>query len=131
MKCRPATAVRILAARWRRERRAGDHERGIASMLTVAMAALLLMVAVVAVGMGQVIASRHTAAAAADLGALAGAVETSCAAATRVVIANDAEPVDCTVTGSDVVVTAASRTHTLLGLSWTLRSTARAGPARR
>ena len=62
MNCRPATAVRILAARWRRERRAGDHERGIASMLTVAMAALLLMVAVVAVGMGQVVASRHTAA---------------------------------------------------------------------
>lgn len=134
MSCRVAIVVPVLAARSCRERSASGHERGIASMLTIAMAALLVMAAVVAVGVGQVVAARHTAAAAADLGALAGvadAGQSDCSAATRVVIANDAEPVDCTVTGSDVVVTAASRTHALLGLSWTLRSTARAGPARR
>ncbi len=113
--------------------RAG-RERGVASMLVVGLTAVLLMTTVIAVGMVQVVAARHAAAAAADLGALAGAAMSGggdqCAAAAATVHSNGAETVSCQVAGGDVVVTAAVQSKALLGLRWTLRSTARAGPAR-
>lgn len=103
-------------------------------MLSVAVMALLMMTTLVAVGAGQVVAARHTAAAAADLGALAGAADGlgpgSCVAAVDVVRANGAEPVSCQLIGADVVVTAVTPTEPVLGVSWRLESTARAGPSR-
>jgi len=109
-------------------------DRGVATMLTVGVLALLLMTAATGVGVVQVVAARHAAGGAADLGALAGASEQRhadrCAAAVVVVRANDAEPVSCRATGDAVLVTAAVRTEALLGLRWTLRASARAGPVR-
>jgi len=78
--------------------------------------------------------ARHVAAAAADLGALAGAGAGQrggdpCRVAAAVVDRNDARLVDCRVQGADVLVTTAVTTDPLLGLRWQPTGTARAGPA--
>jgi len=109
-------------------------ERGIATILALGLVAVLLVATMIGVGVVRVVAARHLAAAAADLGALAGAAAVGrgqpCAAAAGAVHANDAELVSCRVSGADVVVVASVRSEPLLGVSWVPRSSARAGPVR-
>lgn len=109
-------------------------ERGVATVLSLGMVVLLLMAVLVTGVAIQVVAASHAAAAAADLGALAGAGAARhghepCAAATEAVAANGAELVECRVHGLDVVVTTSVRTEPVLGLWWQPESSARAGPA--
>ena len=109
-------------------------ERGAATVFGLGLVAVLLVATAVAVVVTQVVVARHGAAAAADLGALAGAGAARsghepCAAVARAVSAGGAELVECRVEGLDVVVTAAARTRTVLGLWWRPKSSARAGPA--
>lgn len=110
------------------------RDEGMGSLLVLAVAGLLFTAAVVAVGVAQVFAARHQAAAAADLGALAGAAAldgNACAAAAQVVRANAAVLVECRVEAPDVVVTAGASTRSLMGLRWRPEVSARAGPAER
>ncbi len=109
-------------------------ERGVATALALGMTVLLVISAVVAIGLVRVVAARHAAAAAADLGALAGAAAFAagtdpCTAAARVVAANGAGLVQCATEGADVLVAAQVRTAPLLGSSWAPAARARAGPA--
>ena len=109
-------------------------ESGAATVFGLGLVVLLLVATAVAVVVTQVVVARHGAAAAADLGALAGAGAAGsghepCVAAARAVAAGGAELVECRVEGLDVVVTAAARTKTVLGLCWRPESSARAGPA--
>ena len=109
-------------------------DRGIATVLALGLVVVLLVATMIGVGVVRVVAARHVAAAAADLGALAGAGAVGrsppCAAAGRTVHANDAELVSCWVSGADVIVVASARSAPLLGMSWVPRSSARAGPVR-
>jgi secretion/DNA translocation related TadE-like protein len=110
------------------------REDGMGTLLVLAVAGLVVTAAVVAIGVTQVIAARHQAAAAADLGALAGAAAVAgdpCAAAAQVVRANAALLVACRVEAPDVVVTARATTPSWLGLRWRPEVSARAGPAQR
>ncbi len=107
---------------------------GVATVLALGMTVILLSTAVVGVGVVRVVAARHAAAAAADLGALAGASALAagadpCTAAARVVAANDAGLVQCVAAGADVLVATRVRTAPLLGGSWAPAARARAGPA--
>jgi secretion/DNA translocation related TadE-like protein len=73
--------------------------------------------------------------AAADLGALAGATalqhgEPACAAAASVVARNGGRLTGCVPAGQDVTVRAARPTRRILGMTWTVTSVGRAGPAR-
>lgn len=107
------------------------REEGLGSLLVLAVAGLVITAAVMAIGVAQVIAARHQAAAAADLGALAGAAAVdgdACAAAAVVVRANAAVLVGCRVEAPDVVVTAQASTRSWLGLRWHPEVSARAGP---
>lgn len=109
-------------------------DRGVATVFGLGLVAVLLLGTVVAVVLTQVVAARHVAASAADLGALAGVGATragadACGAVAATVAAGGADLVECRVDGADVVVTAAVRTQPVLGLWWRPESSARAGPA--
>lgn len=79
-------------------------------MVAVAAVAVLLFVTAAGVYLGSVVAARHRAQAAADLGALAGAaalpqgVSVACARATSVVRQMRVRAVECVVQDLDVVV---------------------------
>ena len=108
-------------------------ERGVATVVAVAMMGLLLAVTAVAVGGTQVAVAGHRAGAAADLAALAGAQALrsggdGCAAAERSARRNAGRVTGCVVEGSDVHVTVAVETPRMVGLVWSVPATARAGP---
>lgn len=114
-------------------RAAVERERGQVTVLAIAVI-LCTVTAAGAAGLVTVAAvARHQAAGAADLAALAGAADlavglpptVACATAARFVQANAAVLVGCTVSGSDLVVHAA--TNPGIGLP-TVTSAARAGP---
>jgi secretion/DNA translocation related TadE-like protein len=94
-------------------RRARD-DRGAALVVAVALAGLLVVLALVGGAVTDLVAARQRAAAAADLGALAGAPaaptsETgACAAAAWVVRQNGATLRTCAVVDGDVRVTASA-----------------------
>jgi secretion/DNA translocation related TadE-like protein len=96
------------------------------------MVAVLLFVTAAGVYLGSVVAARHRAQAAADLGALAGAaampqgVSSACARATSVVRVMNVGGVACEVDGLDVIVTA--EVDVTFGVA---RASARAGPVDR
>lgn len=101
----------------------------LATVLVGALAMVTLMVAVV----GGAVADQRRVESAADLGALAGASaaqrgQDGCAAARSVVARNRSRLVACAVAGDVVTVRAARATRPLLGLRFTLTSTARGGP---
>jgi secretion/DNA translocation related TadE-like protein len=85
-------------------------EHGAASVVALAMLAVLLTVTVVVVHLGAATVARHRAQAAADLGALAAAVRladgmgAACAAADAVINAMGAGSGGCSVQGLDVVI---------------------------
>lgn len=108
-------------------------EDGFAVVITLALVALLLVVAVVSGALVAVVATHRRVQAAADLAALAGATAArsgadACAAAGSIADAHRSELQECVVRGRvvDVVIT---QVLTLGPASWDLASRARAGPA--
>jgi secretion/DNA translocation related TadE-like protein len=115
--------------------RHGSAQRGSASLLAVSFTAVLALVAVAVTTVAGAVTDRRRVASAADLAALAGAAAVQagadgCAAAASVARRNGAVLVRCTVAGQDVTVRAERRTPPVLGLAFTVRSVARAGPER-
>jgi secretion/DNA translocation related TadE-like protein len=111
-----------------------DH-RGAATILTVAMAGLLLLVGAAAGVVGAIVAAHRGAQSAADLAALAGAAAVAghaggdpCATAGEVAVANGARLVSCAVEDADVVVEVTVRGPRWLGQDQDLSARARAGP---
>ncbi|MEU6405445.1 Rv3654c family TadE-like protein [Streptomyces sp. NPDC046985] len=106
-----------------------SDDRGSATVWSVGAIALLCVVFGVGLALGQAVVTRHRAAGAADLAALAAAEHwaqgraPACAAADRVARAQGAWLARCALTGDVSDVTAVSRR----GL-FTARSRARAGP---
>jgi secretion/DNA translocation related TadE-like protein len=122
----PAATMRVGPAR--------AAERGSAALLAVVLVAVLTLVAVLATVLAGAVADSRRVAAAADLGALAGAAaaqqgEATCPRAAAIVALNRARMVSCTVHGGVVEVRASRPTHRVLGLGLTVSSRARAGPA--
>lgn len=111
--------------------REGRDEAGAASVVALALAGALV---VVAWGVGSVVATvvAHRAAQnAADLAALAAARdlargEDGCARAAEIAAANRARLVDCVVEGANVVVEVAAEVH--WGIGHQVNARARAGP---
>ena len=110
------------------------RDRGSATLLAVAMVALVLAVFGGAVVVGTAVIARHRAQAAADLAALAAAgrlaagQETACGWAASLANAMNASVADCVVHDLDVIVTVdvpVSLTRWGIG---TARAAARAGP---
>jgi secretion/DNA translocation related TadE-like protein len=99
---------RFRQKRWRRSSR---DEAGSASLLAVAMIAVLVAVTAGGVYLGSAVVARHRAQAAADLAALAAAVRlaegsaVACERAAAVARAMRAVVADCVVDDLDVVVT--------------------------
>jgi secretion/DNA translocation related TadE-like protein len=111
-------------------------ERGSASLWVLGVGLAVLLFAGAVAAAGSVLVARHRAQAAADLGALAGAVRASegpdaaCAQARQIIEANGASLVECQVDGLDVVVgveVAPAGVGRAIGPA---RARARAGPAR-
>ncbi len=120
--------------------RASD-EAGLAAPLVVTLAGLLLVLTLLGGVLGRLLVDQRRVSAAADLAALAGAGalqlgREACAAAGRTARSNDAELVTCTVTGEQVVVTAAVRSSGspgvfgLVGRWVAIEAVAQAGPVR-
>jgi secretion/DNA translocation related TadE-like protein len=108
----------------------GDSGSASLWLLALGLAVLSLVGGVMAVG--TAIIARHQAQAAADLGALAGALRASggtlaaCERAREIVVANRAELTRCTVVGLDVIIDAEVPA---VGGWGTAHGRARAGPA--
>jgi secretion/DNA translocation related TadE-like protein len=86
---------------WLRRGRMADGERGSASVLVLAGAALVLVIGLVVAVRTSAILARHRAESAADLAALAAAGQIGvgpapCAAAATIAVANSATLVSCT-----------------------------------
>lgn len=80
------------------------RDQGSATVIVVALIAVLWFVAAAATAVLVAVSARHRAQAAADLAALAAASSGSCAAAPAVATANDAHLTRCTTDGSAWVV---------------------------
>lgn len=111
-------------------------ERGSASLWVLGVGLTVLLFAGAVAAAGSVLVAKHRAQAAADLGALAGAVhageglDAACARARQIIEANGASLVECQVDGLDVVVgvqVAPAGVGRAIGPA---RAMARAGPAR-
>lgn len=116
----------------------GGRERGAGTVLVLALMAVLLTLTVAVVGLAGAVHARGTAQTAADLAALAaatalhragGPTADPCAVAAQVVVANDAEPAGCAVTGAVVEVGARVVILGQVDGALVARASARAGPA--
>ena len=108
-------------------------ERGSATVYIASALVGLTALAVAVSGFTALAATKHRAAAAADLAALAGAKALQegvdpCASAADLAARNGAALDECTVDGRVVTVLARAQGPDLLGRSWTFESAARAGP---
>ncbi|MGL5809599.1 MAG: Rv3654c family TadE-like protein [Nocardioides sp.] len=108
-------------------------ERGAGTVLAGSFLALLLVVGAAIAALGGLLRANRQAQAAADLGALAGASalqrgDQACAAAARLVAANQARSTECEIRGTDVVVRAEVRVSAWWGVVATPSAQARAGP---
>ncbi|MBM7517230.1 Rv3654c family TadE-like protein [Nocardioides nitrophenolicus] len=115
-------------------------QRGAATVLTVAMAGVLLLTGAAAGVVGALVVAHRRAQAAADLAALASATSLAtggataaspgpCAAAVDIARANGARLVSCWVDDLDVTVEVRVPGPRWLGQTHDLSATARAGPA--
>ncbi|WP_436702030.1 Rv3654c family TadE-like protein [Nocardioides sp. BYT-33-1] len=117
----------------------GPGERGAASVLTLAMAGVLLLVGAAAGVVGAIVVAQRRAQAAADLAALAAATALAgqvghsgrdpCATAAEVAADNGAELHSCRTDGHEAEVAVRVRGPRWLGQDQDLVATARAGPA--
>ena len=106
-------------------------EQGAATVLAVALTALLGLVAVIGVGVGGLVSAHRRVAGAADLAALAGAAARErgldpCAAAMTIAGRNGATVTECSVGPASILVVAQSEVAGLEGVR--VRARARAGP---
>lgn len=109
-------------------------DRGAATLLTVAMAGVLLFVTSALGVVGGLVVTQRRSQAAADLAALAAATglqkgHDACGAAADVASANGGALVGCVVSGREVVVQVRVRGPEALGRTFDLTARARAGPA--
>lgn len=109
-------------------------EQGSGSLLTVALAAVVLLLGVAGAFVTATVAAHRKAQAAADLAALAGAVELQrggepCARARGIAAANGAGLASCEVVGSDLRVEVTLDGPAFAGYAWRLTGRARAGPS--
>lgn len=110
--------------RWLRWSRPND-DHGSATLIAVAMMAVLVAITVGGFSIGSAVAARHRAQSAADLAALAAAarlpegVDVACGQASAIANAMNVGVVDCAVEDLDVVITTRSGPA---------RAAARAGP---
>ncbi len=110
-----------------------NDERGAATVLALALAAVLMMVGLAGAWVGAAVARHRVAQSAADLAALAGAQAvqeggSACAVAAEVARANRTRLSACSLRGEDVWVSVELAAPPLLGRSGTLTGRARAGP---
>ena len=111
----------------------GD-DRGGATVLVLAIGLVTVLIAIASAAVGAAIVARHRAQSAADLAALAGAldalddVEVACARAGEIAARNGGHLIACHVDGLDVVVTVEVRPAGLAAMAGTARASARAGP---
>ena len=115
----------------RRHRGRGD--RGAASVLTLALAGVLLLLGAALGVVAALVVAHRTAQSAADLAALAGAQSVAdgadgCAVAARLAAANGAEVRACVVSGREVRVRVVVTGPRWLGQRADLEAEARAGP---
>lgn len=108
-------------------------ERGAATVLVLALTALLLLVGLAATGVAAVVVSHRSTQSAADLAALAGAQAAGrgvdpCGAAASVARDNGAELTGCELLGRDVLVSVRRTARPGFGLTFELDARARAGP---
>jgi secretion/DNA translocation related TadE-like protein len=102
----------------------------------LAVGLVLLAAGLAGATVGAAHVARHRAQAAADLGALAGAVHAiegqpaACARAAEIVTANGARLTSCELAGLDLTVTVAVAPPPVTGLGRPAVATARAGPVR-
>ncbi|MFF5172759.1 Rv3654c family TadE-like protein [Micromonospora sp. NPDC000089] len=114
----------------------GRADRGGATVCLLAVGLVLVVFGLSGAAVGAARVARHQARTAADFGALAGAgqaprgAEPACAAAERLVAANQARLTGCRVDGLDVLVTAEVVVNPLPGLHRVAKAAARAGPVR-
>lgn len=111
-------------------------ESGLATVVGVALAGLLVTVAVAAAAVAALVDAHRRAESAADLAALAGGGalvggSDPCAAAARIALRNDARLDSCQVQGSSVVVQVTVSGPALPGMRTRLTGRARAGPLSR
>jgi len=114
-----------------------SRDRGSATVWLAGFTALVVLATMAALLPGSAVLTRHRVATAADLAALAGAVQVldgaaaACATARDIAVRNGGSLTRCAVSGDDVEVEV-TRPLVLGGLgSWTARARARAGPVDR
>lgn len=109
-------------------------ERGSASLMVIALAAVVLMLGVAGAFVTAMVAAHRQGQAAADLAALAGAAALRdggdpCAVAGGIAGENGATLTECWTSGSDVLVQVGLDGPAFAGHGWRLTGRARAGPA--
>lgn len=116
-------------------RRHPVDQRGAATVLTVAMAGVLLLAGAAAAGVSALVVAHRQAQAAADLAALAAAAQPGlapapapCTTAARIATANGATLRSCHRDGPDVIVAVAVPGPRWFGRRDDLTASARAGP---
>ena len=125
--------IRGICARWKRLGR-GKRDRGAATIFVLAVGLVLVAGGIAGAAAGSARIGRHRAQAAADLGALAGAVRAiegsaaACGQAARFVNANSGRVTACEVRGLEIVVHAEVVITPLPGLTRHAQAAARAGP---
>jgi secretion/DNA translocation related TadE-like protein len=113
-----------------------ESDRGSASLWLLGVGLAVLAFAGAVAAAGSVLVARHRAQAAADLGALAGAVRTAegssaaCDRSREIVEVNGARLVECRLDGLDVVVGVEADAASLGQTVGPARAWARAGPVR-
>ncbi|MBQ0979079.1 Rv3654c family TadE-like protein [Micromonospora sp. M61] len=113
-----------------------DAQRGGATVLLLAIGLVFVLFGMFGAAIAAAGMAGQRAAVAADLGALAGAVQAldgdavACASAADIVGRNAGRLVGCRLDGLDVLVTVEVAFTPLPGLTRAVTSTARAGPAR-
>ena len=111
-----------------------EGDRGGATVLVLAIGLVTVLVAIASAAVGSAIVARHRAQTAADLAALAGAldsldgVEVACARAREIAARNGGHLIACDLDGLDVVVTVEARPTGLAAMGGAARASARAGP---
>lgn len=108
-------------------------ERGLAAPVVVGLTAVILLLALAAGVAGRVLVTQRRAAAAADLGALAGAVAVqrggdACGAVSRLVARSGARVQQCEVSGDHVRVTVVAEAAVVAGRRISVAERAHAGP---
>jgi secretion/DNA translocation related TadE-like protein len=110
-------------------------DRGGATIWLLASGLLVVLLGAAMAGVGAAVVARHRAQAAADLGALAGALhalageQEACDRAASIVAANGARIIRCRLDGFDISVTAAVSPAGYAALAGAAEASARAGPA--